>query len=173
MMRFSSGPGASSSFRRSWKDEPEAGMRKGELIREEDEAWDELRGTLASVPPDVLLEEGYQPGWSVKDLLAHLACWMAEGAQALQQMRMGTYRDPMLDVDTENARFYEACRDLDLHDVWAQIHSARGRMLEELDLLPDERLDDLAVSWFRDNGAKHYREHLPRLGEWLGQLHAR
>jgi hypothetical protein len=148
-------------------------MTEGDLIREEDEAWAELRGLLDSVSPDVVLEDGYQPEWSIKDLLAHLACWMAEAAQALQQMRLGTYRRVELDEDEMNRRFWEACRDLDLHDVWAQIHSARGRMLEELYLLPDDRLDDLAAEWFRDSGAAHYREHLPRLREWLGEVAAR
>jgi hypothetical protein len=46
-------------------------------------------------------------------------------------------------------------------------------MLEELDLLPEDRLDEHAVSWFRDSGAAHYREHLPRLREWLDELGAR
>jgi hypothetical protein len=148
-------------------------MTEGDLIREEDEAWAELRGLLDSVSPDVVLEDGYQPDWSIKDLLAHLACWMAEAAQALQQMRLGTYRRVELDEDEMNRRFWEACRDLDLHDVWAQIHSARGRMLEELDLLPDDRLDDHAAEWFRESGAAHYREHLPRLREWVGEVAAR
>lgn len=147
-------------------------MNKSDLIREEDRAWAELREVVKDLPPDRAIEDGYQPDWSVKDVLAHLACWMAEGAQALQQMRTGTYEDPHLDIDAENARFYEACRDLDLHDVWAQLHSSRARMLEELDLLPEDRLDDHAVSWFRDNGAEHYGEHLPRLREWLGELSA-
>jgi hypothetical protein len=155
------------------KDETEDAMKVDELIREEDEGWAELRGSVRGLPEDLVLEDGYQPEWSVKDLLAHLACWMAEAAQTLQQMRMGTYEDPKLDTDQVNARFYEACRDLDLHDVWAQLHSARGRMLEELDLLPENRLDEHAISWFRDSGVEHYREHLPRLREWLDQLAAR
>jgi hypothetical protein len=148
-------------------------MGKGDLIRGEDTAWAELRGVLDSVSPDVMVEDGYQPDWSIKDLLAHLACWLAEAAQALQQMRLGSYRKLELDEDEMNRRFWEACRDLDLHDVWAQIHSARGRMLEELDLLPQERLDDHAAAWFRDSGAAHYGEHLPRLREWLGELEGR
>jgi hypothetical protein len=148
-------------------------MTKGDLIRKEDEAWAELRGLLSAVSADVMLEDGYQPEWSIKDLLAHLACWMAEAAQALQQIRLGSYRRVELDEDEMNRMFWETCRDLDLHDVWAQIHSARGRMLEELDLLPEDRLDDHATAWFRDSGAAHYREHLPRLGKWLEDLEGR
>ncbi|MGH2681984.1 MAG: ClbS/DfsB family four-helix bundle protein [Actinomycetota bacterium] len=148
-------------------------MKKEELIREEDQAWADLRTAVQGLSDDLVLEDGYQPKWSVKDLLAHLACWMAEGAQALQRMRLDTYRREELDEDVMNARFWEACRHLDLHDVWAQLHSARGRMLEELDLLAEDRLDEHAASWFRDNGAHHYREHLPRLRAWLGELAAR
>jgi mycothiol maleylpyruvate isomerase-like protein len=150
-----------------------AGATKGTLIREEDGVWAELRGLVDPLGPDLLLEDGYYPGWSVKDLMAHLAAWMAETAQALQQMRLGTYRRQDLDEDQINLGFYEAFRDLDLHDVWAQLHSSRGRMLEELDLLPDDALDEHAVAWFRDSSAAHYREHLPRLREWLQELHAR
>jgi hypothetical protein len=148
-------------------------MKKDDLIRTEDEAWAELREAVEGLSPDRAVEDGYQPDWSVKDLLAHLACWMAEAAQALQQMRLGTYQRVELDEDEMNARFWEACRDLDLHDVWAQLHSARARLLEELDLLPEDRLDEHAIAWFRDSGADHYREHLPRLREWLGELAAR
>lgn len=150
-----------------------AGPTKKDLISEEDEAWAELRAAVDPLGPDLLLEDGYFPDWSVKDLLAHLAAWMAEAAQALQQMRVGTYRRLDLDEDQINLGFYQAFRDLDLHDVWAQLHSSRGRMLEELDLLPEEALDGHAVAWFRDSGTGHYREHLPRLLEWLDELHAR
>jgi hypothetical protein len=150
-----------------------AEVTKPDLIREEDEAWAELRSLVDPLGPDLLLEDGYHPDWSVKDLLAHLAAWIAEAAQALQQMRLGTYRRQELDEDEMNRAFYEAFRDLDLHDVWTQLHSSRGRMLEELDLLPEEALDEHAAAWFRESGAEHYREHLPRLREWLEELHAR
>lgn len=144
--------------------------RKEDLVREEDEAWAELRQAVTGLTAEAASEVGYQEGWSAKDALAHLACWLAEAAQALEQMRMGTYRAEDLDEDALNERFLEACRDLDLDAVWVQLHSARARLLQELEVLPEERLDEEAVAWFRDNGPRHYREHLPRLREWLAEL---
>ena len=150
-------------------------MRKDDLIREEDFGWAELRALASSVSTERSLEPGYQHDWSLKDLLSHRACWMAEAAQALEQIRLGTYTPRVQsdeEVDALNERFKEACADLDLDSAWAQLHSARARMLEELDRLPESLLDDTAVEWFRDNGADHYREHLPRLRDWVGRLGA-
>ncbi|HXF58034.1 MAG TPA: maleylpyruvate isomerase N-terminal domain-containing protein [Actinomycetota bacterium] len=144
---------------------------KAELCREEDRAWEEVARVLESVPPEELEEPGYLPGWSVKDLLAHLACWCSEAARAFQRMRVGTYRPRQIDVDAWNRRFYDAHRDLPPSVVRAEICAARARMLAEFNALPE--LSPEAVEWFRESGALHYGEHLPRLRAFVEELRAR
>lgn len=145
---------------------------KAELCREEDRAWEELAQVLESLSPEELEEPGYlAEGWSVKDLLAHLACWCSEAARAFQRMRVGTYRPQRIDVDAWNQRFYEAHRGLPPSVVRAELCASRTRMLAEFNDLPE--LSPEAVEWFRESGALHYAEHLPRLRAWVEELRAR
>ena len=140
--------------------------RRRELMAEEDAAWHELDTIVDGLGPDLMTRSDLTPeGWSVKDLLAHLAAWMAEAACQLERIRGGTYRDEALDVDAMNAEFYEANKDLPVNVVWAELHAARTRMLTELDALPEVTSD--AEEWFVESGVKHYGEHLPQLRDWV------
>jgi hypothetical protein len=137
----------------------------------EDARWAELIGIAESLAPEHLDEPGYfAEGWSVKDLLAHLASWQAEAGQVLEQIRYGTFDDPPIDVDEMNRRFYEANKDLPVGVVRAELWSSRNRMLSELSALPE--LTPKAVEWFEESGAKHYEEHLPALRTWADTLSA-
>ena len=144
-------------------------------MRLEDESYAELDALLDSLTPQQMEEPGYTDRWSVKDLMAHLAAWCSEAARYFQQMRMGTYqltRDDIAamdrDIDAINRRFYEASRDLSMHDVKAEWFSARSQMLLDWGQLRD--VDGNAEYWFMECGPKHYADHLPRLREWVAEL---
>jgi nicotinate-nucleotide adenylyltransferase len=142
---------------------------KDELCREEDSAWQELMGVLESLTPEEMERPGYFPeGWSVKDLMAHIASWQAEAGAVLEQIRWGTRYDGRVNVDEMNRRFYEANKDLPLAVVKAELWAARTRMITEFGSLADGSPG--ADQWFRESGAEHYREHLPRLEEWVKEL---
>lgn len=131
----------------------------------EEAAWRPLHELAHGLGPDAA-DRPYTELWSVKDGVAHIACWQAEAAQGLLQIREGTY-EPWQEGEEEsfNARFHEATKALSLDDVIAQLHASRMRMLEELDLLPEELLDDEARSWFVESGREHYEEHYVGLRE--------
>jgi hypothetical protein len=114
--------------------------------------------------------DGYYPDWSVKDLMAHYGDWMAEAATMLERQRLGTYTSWDGDIDTINREWHATWRSADLRTVTAHLHAARARMLEEMDLLPPERLDSEAVEWFMESGVGHNAEHVPRLREWISEL---
>jgi hypothetical protein len=116
-------------------------------------------------------EQGYYPDWSAKDLLAHLAAWMAEAARVLTQVHYGTYLKRDLDVDAMNKEFYEANKDMPLPVVRAEAFSARNRMLSEMNSL--DPVTPEAEDWFEESGSRHYEEHLPRLREWVRELQSR
>jgi hypothetical protein len=149
--------------------------QRDELIRLEDKRYAELDAVLDSLTPEQMEEPGYTAEWSVKDLMAHLAAWCSEASRYFQQMRMGTYgltEDDIAaidrDIDAINRRFYEASRDLSMHDVKAEWFSSRSQMLLDWGVLPE--VDGAAAYWFRECGPKHYEDHLPRLREWVGEL---
>jgi len=142
-----------------------------DLLRAEDAGWNELHALIDSLTP----EEGERPGyyaegWSARDLLAHIGSWLAAAGAVLERIRAGTYRPEEVDVDAWNERFREAMKDVPFLDVKAQALAARARMLEawnELDELTQE-----AAFWIAKSGAEHYAQHLPRLREWVSELHA-
>jgi hypothetical protein len=144
--------------------------RKAELLRREDTAWAELHDLLDQLTQQEIELDGYYPDWSVKDLMAHYGDWMAEAATMLERKRLGTYTDWEPDIDAINSEWYAAWKNADLRVVRAHLHSARARMLEELGMLPPERLEGDAEEWFLESGVTHNGDHLPRLREWIAEL---
>jgi hypothetical protein len=68
--------------------------RKEELLRIEPERWVAFSELVDRVPADRSEEPTLDPdGWSLKDLLWHMASWDGEAARALEQVRLGTYED--------------------------------------------------------------------------------
>ena len=142
---------------------------KRELAAAEDAAWAELIEIFESLPSERLEEPGYfAEGWSVKDLMAHIASWQAEAGRVLQWIRNGTYVSDPIDVDAMNRDFYERNRELSIEVVRSELWSARTRMLIEWNALPEVTTE--AEEWFRESGPLHYQEHLPRLKEWAQQM---
>ena len=141
---------------------------KRELLERDDAAWTEFRSLIDGLSVEKSAEAGYNGDWSVKDLVAHIGSWFAEAATMLEQMRMGTYTRERLDVDGLNERWFETWRNQDFSTVKAELLSARARMLEEWDRLPE--VDDEARRWFWESTVEHYEEHVPRLREWRAEL---
>lgn len=141
-----------------------------DLLRAEDDGWNELHGLTESLTAEEAERPGYYAeDWSVRDLLGHIGSWLAAAVAVLERIRAGTYRSEEIDVDEWNARFLEAMRDVPLEDVRAQAWVARNRMLQAWGDLPELTPD--AAFWISKSGAEHYAEHVPRLREWTAELH--
>ena len=140
------------------------------LMRAEDAGWNELHTLVDSLTPEEADRPGYYPeGWSVTDLIGHLGSWLAAAGAVLERIRSGTYRLDEIDIDAWNERFLEAMKGTSFPDAKAQATASRARMLQEWAQL-DEVTPDGAF-WIRKSGAEHYAEHLPRLREWVAELH--
>jgi uncharacterized protein (TIGR03083 family) len=139
--------------------------RRDELLREEDRAWERFDELIDELPDERFTEPGLTEDWTVKDLLGHLAYWMAEAAHVFERQHYGTYEKSSLDVDAVNKDVYEAMKDLDLPTVRAELESARIRMLQELFALPE--LTPEAEEWFVESGPGHIEEHLPDLERFV------
>lgn len=146
-------------------------VTSSELMAAEDAGWYELHELVDSLTPDEAVRPGYyEEGWSASDLLGHVGSWLAAGGAVLERIRAGTYQREEIDIDAWNERFLEAMRGVPLNDIRAQASAARTMMLQawnELDELTPE-----AAFWISKAGAQHYGEHLPRLREWVSELHA-
>jgi hypothetical protein len=142
------------------------------LLHREHLAWDELWDLVRSLTPEERERPGYfaDDNWSVKDMLAHIGTWMAQAAAVIAQVRANTHRPEELDIDAMNAQFLAAMRDMSWSTVETQALAARAQMLGALRQLTDP--DEVSESWVRKSGPDHYHEHLPRLREWVAELHA-
>lgn len=148
------------------------------LVEDERESWGEFQALLASLSPEQAERPGYfLEGWSAKDLLAHVAGWLAEAGQVLEQVRVGSFtgRDEagvplgqIMDIEGRNAVFLEANRPQPLRVVHAEAYAARTRLLQEVGRLVG--ITVVADLWLRKAGPEHYAEHLPRLREWVKEL---
>jgi hypothetical protein len=146
---------------------------KRELVEADDRAWARFLDTVESLAEEQILEPGYYPdgGWSVKDLIAHIAFWMTEAANKLEQIRMGTYRSEDIDTDAMNLLCFETNKDVPLPLIRAECFAAHTRMLQELDALPEISPD--AEEWFAESAYVHCADHQPRLDEWTVELRSR
>src|SRR5882672_12082210 len=106
------------------------------LVAEEQRCWGEFQALLAALSPEQAERPGYfLEGWSVKDLLAHVAGWLAEAGLVLEQVRVGTFNGKDMDIEGMNAVFLEANRPQPMPVVHTEASASRSRLLHEVGLL--------------------------------------
>lgn len=139
-------------------------------IEAEHRGWRELVDLVHVLRPEECLAPGYyrEPGWTVRDVVAHLGTWLAEAEIQLEQISAGTYEGHDVDVDGLNAAFLAAMADQSWDVAWVQANAGRTRMLQEWSLLHDPT--DEAAWWIRKSGSDHYADHLGRLRAWVAEL---
>jgi hypothetical protein len=110
--------------------------------------------------------------WSVKDILAHVAAWLREGARALEGLARGERAVPGGldddDVDARNARFVEQWRDASVHEVETELHLAKDAFVRAMRSLPQERFakGEAARRIVFEEGIDHFKEHAQQIYEW-------
>jgi hypothetical protein len=121
-----------------------------------------------SVPVTELLTPALSNGWSVKDLLGHIAAWEWKGANQLAEARQS--EAPLqtdYDVDAVNQANYEAQKEWDWEKAESNFNQAHEAMLEAIRRLPPARLgDELVQQVIAWETWEHYAEHLPELEQW-------
>jgi hypothetical protein len=140
-------------------------------LEREHALWDELVDLCAGLPPGTQEVPGYyvDPAWSVKDMVAHVGSWLAQGKSRIEQIIVGTYVREDLDIDAMNEVFLEALREQPWTVVWTQANAARTLMLGAWFAVTERSSD--ADWWMRKVGPDHYEEHLGRLRSWARELH--
>jgi hypothetical protein len=136
----------------------------------EQAGWLQIENLIGQLAPEQAVVTGYLPGWSVKDLLAHLAGWFAVAGMELERVDAGS-RGFDENVDERNKVFVEANRDQPFTVVLGEAITARNRMLQELRALG--HIPDRARDAVHKAGPDHYREHIDRLQDWVEELHSR
>jgi hypothetical protein len=134
-------------------------MDREELLKREDEAWLEFVDVVAAVPPGLRGVEGVVPGWSVHDLVWHVAFWAGWAGEVLERIQRGE-PDPG-DPDEGEAQILEAGRGIRWDDVVRHAEQGRERARAALSSFGD--LPPSAEEWFTDDTLDHYQEHAAQI----------
>jgi uncharacterized damage-inducible protein DinB len=135
----------------------------GELLAREARAYAAFEEAVAAVPADRREEPTLPDGWSVKDVLWHVAYWWRDGERSFREMRSGTYTDEdwtAEQTDATNARVLAESRSTSAAAVEAGIAAARAGVLEAFGQVAG---DPAADALFASETIDHYEEHLPAL----------
>jgi hypothetical protein len=157
-------------------------MDRAQLLAEMREGRVRWDAALDRVPRERMLEPAFEGGWSLKDLIAHVAAWERVAALRLERgLGRGTTLDPFegVPLDERNQRYYEAHRDHEIEDVisseleaWAQLVSI-VETLQEADLHDPSRLglpaDGVPWQMIAGNAHEHFDEHVAQIDEWVAR----
>lgn len=124
--------------------------------------------------PD-LLEPALPNGWSIKDMLAHLAAWESRCASLLAEAHdSNAPLKAMPEVEALNREFYEERQAWSWEEVENEFRGSHKVLLEAIRALPPARLNDPVVRQsIAEETWEHYQEHLPDLRRWHAYITGR
>ena len=131
---------------------------KNELLAAEREAFAAWQARLASVPPGPQRSHG----WTVPEVVGHIAAWHNVSAYRLERLAAGELLDPP-DATVFNDEVQEGVAGRREHAERAENEDARRAFLAAIEALPSEAIeahDALGAFIIEANGAHHYQEHL-------------
>ena len=145
-----------------------------------------LEAVLAQVPTEHMTEAGVVEGWSVKDLLAHIAMWQSRTITAIfqaergQKPSLGVTNDHANDWANVNAKDYAEQKARPLERVLADFRGAHTQMLKRLVAWQDEAAlfdkkryptlnGESLVDLIHNNGDGHDDEHRAQIEAWLAR----
>jgi uncharacterized protein (TIGR03083 family) len=153
-----------------------------------EEQWQSLKALVDSLSAEELQEPGVVEGWSVKDLLGHMAFWANKAAGDLALARNGRADEievPFIPnaegsggenvTDDWNAREAAARKGKSLEDVRQEWEDSFHAAQSALTATPPEVLDREVQGWsmlvrFREDTYNHYKEHAEQIREWQRNL---
>lgn len=154
------------------------------VLKEMSTSYNALEEILASLDQAQFMTEGVIPGWSIKDMLAHIASWhhrLLRWLDAAVHNQAPTISGPdnVEEVDALNAQFYQENKARPLDEVLADFRTSYRQILEIVQAMPEDDLmnpDRFAWSngeplWEAIAGDTydHYHEHTKQIQEWLAK----
>ena len=156
------------------------GSAKGDIEREMVHAWEALGSAVDSFSETEIEQPGVIEGWSVKDLLGHIAFWAGKAAADLQAIAGGRSEDVAVPggqkaVDEWNERERQSRAGRPLADIREEWLESFQKAMDALAAFPAERLQEnvkgrTVLERFAGDTYEHYREHFGDLSAWRRQL---
>ncbi len=152
-----------------------------ELVDAMEATWKQFREAIARLGPEAL-ERPTPAGWTVKEMLAHMAFW----EEATEPVIVGMFRGQSLPADwafgsgythesgqwpradVHNAREATWARERSSPEVLARLDAAHATALRITRSLTDDELQDGRYRGYIDVKCSHHEEHLAELEPLLG-----
>jgi hypothetical protein len=132
-----------------------------EILERECAAWSDWWAHIADIDPDAARPDG----WTLKDVIAHIAAWQRYSADRLSALGRGEH-DPGPPATEDD--FNAGAREASLRRSWAEVRDEAERAHEAfvatIEALPQDALtrdDGLGAFVVAVNGVEHYEEHMP------------
>jgi hypothetical protein len=155
-------------------------VAKVDVERELMQAWEALASAVDSFSDAAIEQSGVIEGWSIKDLLGHVAFWSQRAAEYLPLVAAGRsdevqFPNGLAAVDKWNEREQRLRRDRPLSDVreeWLESFQAAMQALADFppDKLEEKVQGQTVLRWFAMDTYEHFREHLAHLNAWRRDL---
>ena len=123
--------------------------------------WDALCAALEAHPDGPLHDPG-SPGWTARDVYAHLARWINHSTDALESwLATRTLPTPSLEGDDDqiNARWQAEDSGLSLAEARSRAQQAFERRIRAIESAASDRWDPILEATAHADGAEHYRNH--------------
>ncbi len=158
-------------------------MEKAQVLEAITSERNHLDSLIAPLSDAQLCQPGLAGGWSVKDVLAHIAAWEKRCLDGIETgLRGGTPIWPEAgytwqDTDRLNEETFQENKDRSLEDVQTESRKSYEQFLALVERLSDEDLNDpqrfpwtegeSILAFIADNSYNHYREHSEQIRAWL------
>lgn len=160
-------------------------MDKTTLLATIQREREQLETLLAPLDETQMCTPTLEGGWTLKDVLAHIASWERICSGWLEQCSRGQTPQPTERVDDQsNERIYQENRDRSLRDVQDLFQQTHEQFLQQVELLfsvlsEEEVNASHRFAWtefwpgasllavIADNSYEHYQDHGEQIHRWL------
>jgi hypothetical protein len=158
----------------------ETQMKKSEFLENLDKDHQAWEATLARVHQDEMTEPLLPEGWSVIDIIAHVAWHEREMVRIMEANALVGSEWWDLPLDERNSLIYEQHKEMSFDEVMAWAKKEYARFTKAFDALSEEALNDpsffenMPPEWkpweiIADNTYEHYRNHINDIEKWLAE----
>ena len=155
-------------------------MSADDLLERARRERDELAALWSGLSDDEMTRRpGPQPGWSVKDVIAHITWWEQSTVNLVSRALSGEMLARTETPDEINARVFADNRDMPLTTVLEAFTASFPLVESLLERLTDDEINDVEVCNIRDmpllyflvgNTFAHYADHVADLQAYVARL---
>ncbi|HYX51075.1 MAG TPA: ClbS/DfsB family four-helix bundle protein [Ktedonobacteraceae bacterium] len=157
---------------------------KTSILKEMSTSYAALEDILSSLDKTHYVTEGVIPGWSIKDVIAHISSWhhrlylLLDAALHNQEPAISG-PDNIEELDALNAQFYLENKSLTLDEVLADFRNTYQHIMSIVQAIPEaDLIDPQRFAWAKGEPLwkaiagdtyEHYQEHILQIQQWLSK----